>query len=139
MKNSLEAKFLAVKENESLARVIVSAFCLPLEPSLDELEDIKTAVSEAVTNVIVHAYPKLAGMVTLKCMYEADVLQISVIDSGIGISDIAKARAPFFTSKADEERSGMGFTVMESFMDSLDVSSNKTSGITVKMTKRILG
>ena len=140
MKNSLDCKFLAIRENESLARVIVSSFCLNLDPSLDELEDIKTAVSEAVTNVIVHAYPNIKyGMVNLKCEINENILKISVSDNGVGIQDIAKAMTPFYTSRANEERSGMGFTVMESFMDSLKVTKNKGNGVTVTMTKKILG
>ena len=136
MKNSMEIKFKAIPENEPFARNVVASFILPLNPSLDELSDIKTAVSEAVTNVVVHAYPQNTGYVTMKITTQDNVVSISIIDNGIGIQDIERALTPFYTSKPNEERSGMGFTVMESFMDKLEVKSSKT-GLTVKMIKAI--
>ena len=136
MKNSMEIKFKAIRENESFARNVVASFILPLNPSLNELEDIKTAVSEAVTNVIVHAYPDKQGYVTIKVSTLANRVSISVSDNGIGIQDIERALTPFYTSKPDQERSGMGFTVMESFMDKLEVKNNK-EGLTVSMIKDI--
>lgn len=137
--NYMEVKFKAISENEGFARVCVAGFCLPLNPSVDELGDIKTAVSEAVTNCVVHAYPKGDGVVALSCKIEEDEVEITVKDSGIGIRDIARAREPFYTTKPDEERSGMGFAVMESFMDFIDVSPNEQGGLVVVMRKKING
>lgn len=137
MKNSMEIKFKAIVENEAFARNVVASFILPLNPCLSELEDIKTAVNEAITNVIVHAYPNKSGYVTMKITTEDNKISITISDNGIGIEDIERALVPFYTSKPNEERSGMGFTVMESFMDELKVQSNK-DGVTVCMTKEIL-
>ncbi len=138
MKNSMEIKFKAIAENVSFARNVVAAFIMPLNPSLNEISDIKTAVSEAVTNVIVHAYPKEEkGLVTIKVNTKDNFVEISVIDNGVGIQDIERALTPFYTSKPDEERSGMGFTVMESFMDKLEVKNNKNDGLIVVMSKNL--
>ena len=137
MKNTMEIKFKAIAENEAFARNVVASFILPLNPSLNELEDIKTAVNEAVTNVIVHAYPEKSGYVTMKITTNDDKIQISISDNGVGIKDIDRALTPFYTTKPNEERSGMGFTVMESFMDKLEVKSDKM-GVTVLMMKEIL-
>ncbi len=137
MNNSMEIKFKAIAGNEAFARNVVASFILPLNPSLNELEDIKTAVNEAVTNVIVHAYPNKSGYVTMKITTQNYKISISISDNGVGIEDIERALVPFYTSKPNEERSGMGFTVMESFMDELKVQSNK-EGVTVSMTKEIL-
>ena len=137
MKNSMEIKFKAIAENEAFARNVVASFILPLNPSLSELEDIKTAVNEAVTNVIVHAYPDKSGYVTMKIRTYDNKIEINISDNGVGIEDIERALVPFYTSKPNEERSGMGFTVMESFMDKLEVKSNK-EGVTVMMFKEIL-
>lgn len=136
MKNSMEIKFKAIAENEAFARNVVASFVLPLNPTLDELTDIKTAVSEAVTNVVVHAYPNSTGHIIMKVITNDNKVAISISDNGIGIQDIERALTPFYTSKPDEERSGMGFTVMESFMDKLEVKNNK-DGLTVKMLKEI--
>ena len=136
MKNSMEVKFKAIPENQAFARSVVSSFILPLNPSVNELEDIKTAVNEAITNVIVHAYPEKVGFVTMKVVTEKNRVEICIIDNGVGIQDIERALTPFYTSKPDQERSGMGFTVMESFMDSLFVTNNKT-GVSVNMIKEI--
>ena len=136
MKNCMEIKFKAIPENEGFARNVVASFILPLNPSLDELSDIKTAVSEAVTNVVVHAYPQSTGYVTMKVVIQDNNVSISIADNGVGIQDIERAMTPFYTSKPNEERSGMGFTVMESFMDELEVK-NTGSGVTVKMSKVI--
>ena len=136
--NFMEVSFKALSENEGFARICVAGFCLPLNPTLDEIGDIKTAVSEAVTNCVVHAYPgKNKGVITLRCELEGDIVKITVKDYGVGIKDIAKAREPFFTTKPSEDRSGMGFAVMESFMDSLDVCQNEGSGIIVTMSKKV--
>lgn len=137
LKNTMEVKFKAIAENEAFARSVVASFILPLNPSINELEDIKTAVNEAVTNVIVHAYPNKSGYVTMKINTDNNKIQINISDNGVGIQDIERALTPFYTSKPNEERSGMGFTVMESFMDKLEVKSNK-DGVTVSMIKEIL-
>lgn len=135
--NFMEVSFKATSVNEGFARVCVASFCVQLNPSVDEITDIKTAVSEAVTNCVVHAYPtSMKGEVVLRCELEDDTVSISVSDRGVGIKDINKAREPFYTSKPSSERSGMGFTVMESFMDDVQVVSN-SFGTTVKMTKKI--
>lgn len=136
--NYMELSFKAVSINEGFARVAVASFCVQLNPSIDEINDIKTSVSEAVTNCIVHAYPnKKDGQVFIKAEIVNDTIEITVSDKGVGISDIQKAREPFWTSKPSEERSGMGFTVMESFMDHVEVFKNAQGGVSVKMTKRI--
>lgn len=136
MKNSMEIKFKAIAENEAFARNVVASFILPLNPSLNELDDIKTAVSEAITNVVVHAYPQSTGYVTMKVTTQGNLISITIADNGIGIQDIERALTPFYTSKPEEERSGMGFTVMESFMDKLEVK-NTGNGVIVKMSKAI--
>ena len=136
--NFMEVTFKALSVNEGFARMCVAGFCLPLNPTIDELGDIKTAVSEAVTNCVVHAYPgKAKGLITLRCEINDNCIKIEVRDQGVGIKDIAKAREPFFTTKPTEERSGMGFAVMESFMDSLEVENNVGSGLRVVMYKNI--
>ena len=133
--NEMTISFKAISVNEGFARACVAAFCAQVNPSLDEITDIKTAVSEAVTNCVVHAYPKKAGDVIIKVeLYENSVV-IFVSDNGIGIEDFEKAREPFYTTKPNEERSGMGFTVMESFIDKLDLLKNENKGLTVKMEK----
>ena len=135
--NFMEINFKAVSENEGLARLCVAGFCLPMNPSVDQLGDVKTAVSEAVTNCVVHAYPKGEGNVWLSCFTDGEELKVVVKDCGVGISDIEKAREPFFTTKPSEERSGMGFAVMESFMDSIVVEDNEKGGLIVTMVKRL--
>ena len=137
MKNYMEIKFKAIAENQAFARNVVASFILPLNPSVNELEDIKTAVNEAVTNVIVHAYPEKTGCIIMKITTEMRNVHISIADNGIGIQDIDRALTPFYTSKPNQERSGMGFTVMESFMDGLEVKSNK-NGVVVSMSKEIM-
>ena len=134
-KNSMEIKFKSLSINESFARVCVSAFCVQMSPTIEELEDIKTAVSEAVTNCIVHAYKNKIGIISIKCDIENDKLTINISDSGVGIKNIEKAREPFFTTEPSEERSGMGISVMESFMDEFDIKNNSAGGVTVIMSK----
>ena len=135
--NFMEVTFKAMSVNEGFARVCVASFCVQLNPSVDEITDIKTAVSEAVTNCVVHAYPtSVKGDVILRCELEGDLVTITVSDKGVGIRDVTKASEPFYTSKPSSERSGMGFTVMESFMDDVQVVSN-SFGTSVKMTKKI--
>ena len=136
-KNEMTMTVKSLSENESFVRSSVAAFCLPLNPTIDEITEIKTAVSEAVTNCVVHAYPNKVGDILIKVkLTESDVF-VSVTDYGVGIDNLEKAIEPFFTTKADEDRTGMGFTVIESFMDSFKLERNKTAGVTVSMTKHI--
>lgn len=135
MNNYMNLKISALSKNEAFARSVVGAFCIELNPTIDEITDIKTAVSEAVTNCIVHAYNYNDGEIEINAEIDGSTVHIEIKDTGAGISDIEKARQPFFTTKPDEERSGMGFTVMESFMDTLEVSPNVPSGTIVKMSK----
>lgn len=136
--NEMILTVLAKSQNESFARSTVAAFAVSLNPTLEQINDIKTAVSEAVTNAVVHGYEGAEGMITVKAGIAGNVLHISVTDFGVGIEDIAKAMQPFYTTKPEQERSGMGFTVMESFMDSLRVEKNPDGkGITVFMEKTI--
>ena len=123
--------------NEAFARSAVACFAAQLDPTLDELGDIRTAVSEAVTNAIVHAYPDRLGVVTLRCRILKDnVLDIVVKDRGVGIPDVERARQPMFTT-GGADRSGMGFTIMESFMTSLEIQSTAGKGTTVHMRRRL--
>lgn len=135
MNNYMNLKINAVSRNEAFARSVVGAFCIELNPTIDEITDIKTAVSEAVTNCIVHAYNYGEGEIEINAVIEDNCVHIEIKDIGVGIDDIDKARQPFYTTKPDEERSGMGFTVMESFMDSLQVTQNQPRGTIVKMSK----
>ena len=135
--DDVKITFASLSKNELLARSFAAAFAAQMDPTVRELEDIKTAVSEAVTNVVVHAYPDCIGQVELHFRQEADVLTIDVIDQGVGIEDVSAAREAMFTTRGDEERSGLGFTVMEAFMDELDVSSLPGEGTHVRMKKRI--
>ena len=135
--NYVTVEFLSRSSNEGFARVAAAGFAAQLDPTLDELGDIKTAVSEAVTNAIVHAYPDKLGKIVLKLkIREGNVLEITVRDWGKGIEDIQQAREPLFTT-GGEERSGMGFTIMESFMDRVNVRSAANKGTRVVMRKRI--
>ena len=134
--NQVSLVFPSRSANESFARSAAAAFAAQLDPTLDELGDVKTAVSEAVTNAIVHAYPDSLGKVELKLrLYPGNELELIIRDWGIGIADVEQARAPLFTT-GNEERSGMGFTIMESFMDSVKVRSHPGKGTTVTMRKR---
>ena len=135
--NRMKLCFLALSENEVFARNVVAAFALPLNPTLSELSDVKTAVSEAVTNCIVHAYPEKGGeyWVSVECETEENRLHIIVTDSGKGIEDVPRALTPFYTSCPGEERSGMGFTIMQTFMNEFHVTSAPKKGTRVEMTK----
>lgn len=136
--NEMQITFPSLPENESFARVVVAAFAVQLCPTLSEIADIKTAVSEAVTNAIVHGYEGTRGLVTLSAaIRDRDLLTIEVSDNGKGIPDIPQAMEPFYTAHPEQERSGMGFAVMQTFMDDLTVDSTPGSGTTVRMTKRI--
>ena len=138
MNNIMEVKFSAISENESLARVIVASFAAKLDPTVDELVDIKTAVSEAVTNAIIHGYEEDSSkFVFLRCEIEGNTIKIIVEDEGYGIENVEKAMEPLYTSKPELDRSGMGFTVMKSFMDDVEVSSVKDNGTRIEMTKKI--
>ena len=135
--NELTMEFLSRSCNEAFARAAVGAFIAPMDPNLEELSDIKTAVSEAVTNCIVHAYPGGDGKITLTCRVYADRnIELTVEDHGVGIPDVTAARAPLFTT-GGQDRSGMGFTIMEKFMSSLQVESALGRGTTVTMTRRL--
>ena len=142
MKNRMILKISAIGENEGFARSAVAAFAAAMEPTIDELSDLKTAVSEAVTNCVVHAYKGAESeenYITITC--EADesarVLHIEVADTGCGIENVEEALQPFFTTSGNAERSGMGFTIMESFMDTLKIRSRPGKGTVVTMRKRI--
>ena len=135
--NYIKLEFPSRSANEGLARSAVAAFAAQLDPTMEELGDVKTAVSEAVTNAIVHAYPDTVGTVWLKArILEEDYLEITVKDRGRGIADISKAREPLFTT-GGEDRSGMGFTIMESFTDKLKVRSRPGEGTVVTLLRRI--
>ena len=129
--------FSSLPVNESFARSAVGVYALRLNPTLSEISDIKTAVSEAVTNSIVHGYPKTVGEIVLEGYTENDVLHINVFDEGVGIENVNEALEPFFTTKSEDERSGMGFTIMKSFMDEIKVESEKGSGTKVYMLKKL--
>ena len=135
--NEMKVEFLSLSCNEGFARMTAAAFAAQLDPTLEELGDIKTAVSEAVTNAIVHAYPAELGKIQMKArIFENRELELQIRDWGRGIADVEQARLPLFTT-GGEERSGMGFTVMESFMDQLKVRSKPGQGTVVTMKRRI--
>jgi len=133
--NQMQLKFLSRSENEEFARNAVAAFALPLNPTLSELSDVKTAVSEAVTNCIVHAYRETEGWITVECQTDGNRLHILISDNGRGIDNVDEAVTPFFTTLPGEERSGMGFTIMQAFMTDFSVKSTAGEGTTVEMTK----
>lgn len=135
--NKMKLEFLSCSGNERFARSVAAAFILELDPTLEELSEIRTAVSEAVTNAVVHGYGGKEGIITLEGRLEGSEVEFTVSDSGAGIEDIEKAREPLFTGKPEDERSGMGFTIMESFMDSLEVESAPGKGTRVIMRKLI--
>ena len=135
--NEMELVFDAVSMNESLARVAVAAFVTEKNPTLEEISDIKTAVSEAVTNAIIHGYGQKPGKVRLHCKWEDKVLLLEIEDKGVGIDNVKQAMEPLFTTKPEEDRSGMGFSFMEAFMDELEVDSTPGEGTTIRMQKEI--
>lgn len=137
MDNKITLKFLSFSENEAFARSVAGLFALKLNPNVSEISDVKTAVSEAVTNCIVHAYPDKIGEITMECVIEGNSIHINIFDSGVGIENVDKALEPFYTTRGDEERSGMGFTIMKSFMNSVKVESNKGEGTKIYMVKNI--
>lgn len=135
--NEMVLEFDAISKNESFARTVVAAFAAQLNPTIEELADIKTAVSEAVTNCIIHGYDNKNGKIKLHCTITGEELMIEISDHGVGIENIPLAMEPMFTSKPELERSGMGFSFMDAFMDELTVSSEVSIGTTVCMRKKI--
>lgn len=138
MNNYFNLELPAITENEAFARSTVAAFCIALNPSLEQINDIKTAVSEAVTNCIVHAYrERKDGKIYMQVGIENNALSILIRDDGCGIADVTQAMQPFYTTMPEQERSGMGFTVMRTFMDEVEVHSQPNQGTTVRMRKTI--
>ena len=137
MNNKMKLEFTAIAQNELLARNAVATFVLRMNPTIDQIVEIKTAVSEAVTNAIVHAYGEGNGTITVKANIVKDVVHIEVSDKGCGIPDVNKAMEPFFTTAVEQERSGMGFSVMRCFMDEISVVSHTGKGTKVKLKKRV--
>ena len=135
--NEMRLEFLSKSNNESFARIAVAAFVAQLDPTIDEISDIKTAVSEAVTNCIIHGYEEKEGIVKIECRLFANSIEIEIADNGKGIENIEKARQALYTSKPELERSGMGFTIMESFMDEVEIESIVGMGTKVTMKKKI--
>ncbi|MBO5031860.1 MAG: anti-sigma F factor [Lachnospiraceae bacterium] len=137
MENQISMEFDALSENEGLARVVIAAFVARVDPTVDQVEDVKTAVSEAVTNAIIHGYAENGGRVVMKArLSDEGELSVDIIDSGVGIADVEQAMQPLFTTGAENERSGMGFSFMEAFMDGLEVESSPGQGTHVHMWKR---
>lgn len=139
MRNEMQMQFTALSQNESFARVTVAAFIAQLDPNLDELTEIKTVVSEAVTNSIIHGYEgNSAGIVYISVAIEENgFIELTIRDEGMGISDIEEARQPLFTTKPELERSGMGFTIMENFMDDIEVESQPDTGTVIRLKKHL--
>lgn len=137
--NSMKIEFDSLSENEGFARVAVAAFVASLNPNLEEIEDIKTAVSEAVTNAIIHGYKETIEKITLSVKIKDQTVFIEVMDKGCGIENIPKAMEPMYTTRPDLERSGMGFAFMEAFMDEIHIESKLNQGTTVYMNKKIYG
>ena len=135
--NHMQIEFDAISENEQLARLAVAAFITPLNPTLEEMSDVKTAISEAVTNAIIHGYEQEKGKVCIRCTLRGDLLEVEVEDWGKGIVDVEQAMEPMYTSKPEADRSGMGFSFMEAFMDELEVSSIVGDGTIVSMKKKL--
>lgn len=135
--NEIMVEFDAISQNEALARLIVAGFAAQLNPTIEEIDDIKTAISEAVTNAIIHGYEEREGKVHLNARYKDRELSFEVIDYGCGIEDIEKAKEPMYTTKGEIERSGMGFSFMEAFMDSVEIETELGKGTTIKMKKYI--
>mgnify|MGYP003299983465 CR=1 FL=1 len=139
LKNEMKLEFLSKSNNEAFARIAVASFAAQMDPTIEEIADIKTAVSEAVTNSIIHAYPNGDGIVKIVARLYENEIDIDVSDTGIGISNVEEAKEPLYTSKSGSERSGMGFTIMESFMDELKVESIVGLGTKISMKKKIKG
>ncbi len=138
MKNHMSLQFSALSQNESFARVAVASFVAQLDPTMDELTEIKTVVSEGVTNAIIHGYENdSSGIVSIEVTIEDNMIELIIKDTGVGIGDIEEAKQPLFTTKPELERSGMGFTIMENFMDELSIVSKKGEGTIVHLKKRV--
>lgn len=137
LKNEMMLEFDSRSENEAFARMVVAAFCAQLDPTLEEMDDIKTAVSEAVTNAIIHGYYQREGKIVMKCRLENKSLWVEIQDFGLGIENISQAMEPLYTTRPELERSGMGFAFMEAFMEELEVISHFGEGTLVKMKKTI--
>lgn len=135
--NEMFLVFDSDSKNESFARTVIAAFVSQLDPTMEEIADIKTAVSEAVTNCIIHGYDNQAGKIEMECRTHDNVVEIVISDKGVGIENIEQAMEPLYTSRPELERSGMGFAFMEAFMDKLEVVSQMDEGTTVKMEKAI--
>ncbi len=135
--NEMYLEFDSKSTNEAFARVAVAAFAAQLDPTLEEIADIKTAVSEAVTNAIIHGYDNKEGKIKIRCQVKEDTIHIEIKDEGVGIADIEKAKEPLYTTRPEWERSGMGFTFMETFMDYLHVESLVGEGTLIVMDKQI--
>lgn len=135
--NEMKIEFDSISQNEAFARVVVAAFVAQLDPTVEELSDIKTSVSEAVTNAIIHGYEDYPGKVYIYCKIVGNLVYIEVEDHGQGIKDIDEARQPMFTTKPEQDRSGMGFTVMEAFMDEVEIESVENCGTTIMMKKTL--
>jgi stage II sporulation protein AB (anti-sigma F factor) len=139
MKNEMHIEFLSVSENEAFARVTVGAFISQLDPTMEELTEIKTVVSEAVTNAIIHGYNnERHHKISITCTLYDGEIELTIKDKGVGIKNIEEARQPLYTSKPELERSGMGFTIIENFMDTVEVISDSESGTIVHMTKQLI-
>ncbi|QED50165.1 anti-sigma F factor [Cytobacillus dafuensis] len=138
MKNEMHIQFSALSQNESFARVTVAAFITQLDPTMDELTEIKTVVSEAVTNAIIHGYEQNPnGMVYISVKMDDGFIDMSIRDEGLGILDVEEARQPLFTTKPELERSGMGFTIMENFMDEIEIQSQPGKGTEIRLRKHL--
>lgn len=138
MKNEMFVEFSSISSNESFARVVVGSFIAELDPTMEELTEIKTVVSEAVTNSIIHGYHNEPHhLISISCSIKDNWIDLEIKDSGVGIDDIEEARQPLFTSKPELERSGMGFTIIESFMDTVEVTSTTDKGTTITMKKQL--
>ena len=135
--NEMKLEFISKSSNEAFARVAVAAFAAQLDPTIEELADIKTSVSEAVTNSIIHGYEDKQGIIKIVCKLKENEIIIEISDTGKGIEDIEAAKEPLYTTKPNLERSGMGFTIMESFMDSMEIESIIGLGTKVTMSKKI--
>ncbi len=127
----------SLSENEAFARVVVAAFASRLDPTLEEISDLKTAVSEAVTNAVIHAYEDQVGLIIITASLDKSKLTLEIADFGVGIEDIEQARQPFYTSRPELERSGMGFTIMENFMDEIQIQSEKGEGTVITLVKHV--
>ncbi len=137
MRQEMKLEFDSIPSNESFARVVVAAFLTRLNPTMEEVADIKTAISEAVTNAIIHGYQNEIHKILIEAAVEGDTLEVSVQDFGVGIADVKKAMEPLYTTRGDLERSGMGFVFMEAFMDTVYVESKLGEGTRVTMQKKI--